>query len=204
MEKKLQTQPTLFERIEKQHPFLTILYFAMTGSGILFLFLLVALTSALRKYDLSAFIFPKFFMVSTIVILISSYFAQKTWENFKNDEAKLLRQNLIYLLFLGILFSVAQYLGWQELRGQGIDFSGKPAGAYLYILTGLHILHLLGGLGFVLVQILHYQKACDDSVQALIIFSNKYEKMKMQLLRDYWHFLDLLWIAIALYMWLKL
>lgn len=204
MEKKLQAQPTLFKRIENQHPFLTMLYFAMTGSGVLFFFLLVAFTNALRKFDFTSFAFPKFFVVSTMVILISSYFAQKTWENFKNDEAKLLRQNLIYLLSLGVLFSISQYVGWKELLEQGIAFAGKPAGAYLYILTGLHILHLVGGLAFVFMQIIHYQRACEDSVQALIIFSNKYEKMKMQLLKDYWHFLDVLWIVISLYLWLML
>jgi cytochrome c oxidase subunit III len=204
MEKKMQYPPsTLFARIEKQHPFLTMLYFAMSGSGFLFLVLLSAFTKALAEANIPNFKFPIFFIISTFVILMSSYFAQKIWKNFQQDEAKQLYQNLIALLLIGVLFSIAQFIGWRELITNGVLFSGKKAVAassYLYVLTGLHIVHLGGGLIFTFLQVTHYQKATKDSVQALILFSNKYEKMKMQLLKDYWHFLDILWIIIFLYL----
>lgn len=201
MQKKVQNPPTsIFKRIEKQHPFLTMLYFAMSGSGFLFLFLLVGLTNALAKSGLTNFSLPIFFTISTLVILLSTYFAQKVWQNFLQDEAKPLYQNLIYLLIIGIIFSVSQFIGWRELMQSGVVFTGKAAGSYLYILTGLHILHLAGGLIFTGVQVAHYKHAPTDSVQALILFSNKYEKMKMQFLKDYWHFLDILWVVIFLYL----
>ena len=203
MEKKLQNPPTsLFKRIENQHPFLTMLYFAMSGSGVLFLVLLSALTRALEKAQLPHFRLPIFFIISTFVILSGSYFAQRAWKNFQQDEAKSLYQNLIYLLVIGSVFSILQLMGWGELMQNSIFFSGGKAvaaGSYLYLLTGLHIVHLIGGLGFTLLQLIHYQKATKDSVQALIIFSNKYERMKLQLFKDYWHFLDILWLLIFSY-----
>ncbi|TAH21626.1 MAG: cytochrome C oxidase subunit III [Cytophagales bacterium] len=197
-------KPSLFERIEKQHPFLTLLYLAMIGSGLIFLFLLVGFTNSLGRFDTDLFVFPKFFLASTLVILVSSYFAEKAWTNFLNDEPQLLRQHLIYLLLLGSIFCISQFVGWNELLRQGIVFSGKAAGTYMYLLTGLHILHLAGGLAFAGVQTLHYKKACEDGVQALIIFSSKYEKTKMQLLKNYWHFLDILWLIIFVYLLLAL
>lgn len=201
MEKNVPTQEIpLFKRLEKQHPFLIMLYLAMTGSGVVFLFLLVGFTKSLEKFDLSSLVFPKFFFVSTILILVSSYFAQKAWIDFHIDEAKSLSKNLFYLIIIGAAFSICQILGWQSLMSQGIKFSGRAAGSYMYILTGLHILHLLAGLIFAIVQFNYYKKASEDAVQALIIFSNKYEKMKMRLLKDYWHFLDGLWIIIFLYL----
>jgi cytochrome c oxidase subunit III len=202
MNKKIETTPeiSLFNLIEKQHPFLTMLYLAMVGSGVIFLLLLVGFTNSLEKFDTRLFFMPKPFLVSTIMILISSYFAQKAWQDFHIDEAKSLRQNLIYLLLMGFIFSISQFLGWRDLINQGLVWSGKATISYLYVLTGLHILHLVGGLVFVSVQVMHYKKACNDGVQALIIFSNKYEKMKMQMLKNYWHFLDVLWIVIFLYL----
>lgn len=205
MEKQIQVRKlSLFKRIEKQHPFLTLLYLAMVGSGVIFLFLLVGFTNAAYRFDTETFTFPKFFLISTVVILVSSYFAQKVWHNFLHDEPVPLRQNLTYLLVLGVMFCISQFVGWNELIGQGVAFSGRAAGAYLYILTGLHILHLVGGLIFVSVQFVHYEKAAKDGVQALIIFSSKYEKTKMQLLKDYWHFLDILWLVIFTYFLLAL
>ncbi len=201
MEKNISTQEIpLFKRLEKQHPFLIMLYLAMTGSGVVFLFLLVGFTKSLEKFDLSGLVFPKFFFISTIFILASSYFVHKAWTDFHIDEAKSLRKNLFYVFIMGSIFSVFQVMGWQSLVSQGIKFSGKAAGSYMYILTGLHILHLLAGLIFAIVQFNYYKKASEDAVQALIIFSNKYEKMKMRLLRDYWHFLDGLWIVILVYL----
>lgn len=197
-------KPSLFERIEKQHPFLTLLYLAMVGSGLIFLFLLVGFTNSLGRFDTDLFVFPQFFLASTVFILISSYFVEKAWANFLNDEAILLRQHLIYLLLLGGMFCISQFIGWNELLGQGIIFSGKAAGTYVYLLTGLHILHLAGGLAFAAVQVVHYKKAGEDGVQALIIFSSKYEKTKMQLLKNYWHFLDILWLVIFAYLLLVL
>ncbi|MCU0392054.1 MAG: cytochrome c oxidase subunit 3 [Thermoflexibacter sp.] len=194
----------LFKQLEKQHPFLLMLYFAMVGSGMLFLFLLVGFTKSLIKVDENLLLLPKAFVISTLLILLSSYFVQKAWQNFLTDEAKSLRQNLLYLLILGFCFSISQVWGWSDLTKQGIGFSGKAAGSYLYVLTGLHILHLLGGLAFVIAQIANYNKACNDGVQALIMFSNKYEKMKMKMLKDYWHFLDVLWIIIFLYLVFKI
>ena len=200
MEKKIQHKPTsMLNRIEQQHPFLTMLYFAMSGSGVLFLVLLSAFAKALQEASLVNFKFPIFFIISTFVILLSSYFAEIIKKNFQQDEAKQLYQNLIYLLVIGVFFSVSQFIGWRELLQAKVFFSGEgsvAAGSYLYLLTGLHVLHLAGGLVFTAVQVAHYQKAAQDSVQALIIFSNKYEKMKIQFLKNYWHFLDILWILI--------
>lgn len=206
MKNKISPVPetSLFKRIEKQHPFLTLLYLAMIGSGIIFLFLLVGFTNSLTKFDADLFVFPKFFLGSTLIILVSSYFVEKAWNNFLLDEPHFLQQNLTYLLVLGCMFCISQLLGWHELLGQGIAFSGKATGTYLYLLTGLHILHLAGGLAFAGVQAVHYQKASTDGVQALIIFSSKYEKTKMQLLKNYWHFLDILWIVIFIYLLLAL
>ena len=49
-------------------------------------------------------------------------------------------------LVLGFAFMISQYLGWVKLVGMGIYLVGNPSGSFLYVLTGLHLAHLLGGI----------------------------------------------------------
>lgn len=189
-EKKL----TLFQKVEKTHPHLIFLYLALIGSSVLFLFLVLNFVANLQTK--TSFQIPFFFVLSSILVLLCSFFVDKTKENFEKDEQDLLRKNLGLTLLFGLGFVFSQFLAWQELEGLGIIFKGKATESYIYLITALHFLHLLLGLVFTSLAFGKITKNHQDPVEMLLLFSNKYEGIKLQMLRNYWHFLDGIWIII--------
>jgi cytochrome c oxidase subunit 3 len=122
--------------------------------------------------------------------------AQQLPANFVKDDAIRMNLNLLLLSLCGILFLVSQLLGWRELVSSGIVLRGNTTGALLYILSGLHLLHLLGGLIYnavVLAQVKHMRA---DPVKSLLIFSSQYEHLKIKMLVTYWHFIDAIWVVL--------
>ncbi len=53
---------------------------------------------------------------------------------------------LLFTLVLGIAFCVGQYMAWQQLRAQGLYLATNPNSSFFYVLTFMHVLHLLAGI----------------------------------------------------------
>ena len=87
---------------------------------------------------------------------------------------------------LAILFIVAQMVTWNQLQAGGFYLSSNPAVAFYYLLTGVHALHLIGGLWV-------WSKCA-------IRLSSGGEpeeiRLSIQLCTIYWHFLLLVWIVL--------
>jgi cytochrome c oxidase subunit 3 len=90
--------------------------------------------------------------------------------------------------FLGLVFLAGQLAGWQQLAGQGIFVPTSPHSSFFYILTGLHGLHVLGGLGLLFFATGRAWRGGEvDRLQQLI-----------RLCTTYWHFMGGLWIFLFL------
>jgi cytochrome c oxidase subunit 3 len=159
--------------------------------------LFAALTSAiiLRKAegDWLEFTIPSIFYFSTAVIILSSITMIMALEAAKKDNQNGIKIGLWATFVLGIVFSYMQYVGWGQLTRGGVYFAGSesnPAGSFFYILTGLHVLHLLGGLINLLIVIYKAQKRKYNSSDYLGI----------QLVGIYWHFLDILWVYLLFFL----
>jgi len=50
-------------------------------------------------------------------------------------------------LVLGVVFIVGQYLAWLQLRSMGLFLATNPNSSFFYLLTAVHAIHVLGGLG---------------------------------------------------------
>lgn len=194
-------QGTTLEKIEKLHPHKMLLYLAIFGSSLIFAFMLIAFTASYSSPgpDQPGFVMPKAFIFSTLVLLFSSYFVTQFTKLYENDEMKKLRNFLGITVMLGLIFTVSQYWGWHQLEKSGYGLTGMNSGAYLYVISGLHILHLVGGIFFMTFQFIRISGVANDPVKGLILVTNPYEKMKMQMLTTYWHFLDILWLGLFLY-----
>jgi len=135
---------------------------------------------------------PNIFFISTILILISSVTIQRSYNAFINGSAGTYRSMLIVSFILGIAFVIMQYQGWQELFSIGIDFNGNPSGSFLYVITGVHAAHVLGGIAALTVAMIHAYS---------LTFKPTYKrKIRFQLVVHYWHFLDFLWIYLLLFL----
>lgn len=193
------TKETLLQRIEKLHPYQTLMYLGMLGSGLIFLFMTVAfLSSGTDNMEGIGFKMPKAFIISTFVILISGYTVSKMLLHYQEEALPKLKQSLLATFILGVLFTFLQFFGWKELSMMGVDFRGLPSGSFLYVLSGIHVFHLIGAMVFSLIMLVKYNRTEKDSIRHLVMLTNPYEKMRIQLFTTYWHFMDLVWLLLFL------
>jgi cytochrome c oxidase subunit 3 len=96
-------------------------------------------------------------------------------------------------LALGLLFVAGQYQAWLGLRAQGLFLASNPNSSFFYVLTGVHVVHVLGGLGGLLYVI----NKLDRPVLAL-------RRSTLDSMSYYWHFMAGLWIYLLLIIWIKL
>ena len=160
---------TWFQKIEKLHPYETLLYLGMLGSGIIFLFLALAFLSSGREYlqGLNEQM-PLAFLVSTFLLVLSGYTSVKMRIHYQEENSAKLHRSLKATFVLGILFTVFQILGWMELTEKGINFTGVPSGSFLYVLSGIHVVHLLGAMSFAVILLLQLRKIEQDMVRKLV------------------------------------
>ncbi|PIQ50406.1 MAG: cytochrome C oxidase subunit III [Cytophagales bacterium CG12_big_fil_rev_8_21_14_0_65_40_12] len=198
---KFDLKKEAFRKMEQMHPHQLMLYISLIGSSIIFLFMIVAFTASRPPaFDFLKIDFPKSFVVSTIIMLISSYTASKIIPAYENDEIEALKNWLGVTFLLGLAFAAMQFLGWRELQKSNILFSGDRSGAYLYVISGLHVLHVGVVLIYLLRLLLKCHKVSLDLVQRLLYVTNPYQKVRFKILVDFWHFIDALWILLFFYL----
>lgn len=190
---------TTIARLEKIHPHKMLLYLSIFGSSLIFLFMITAYTVGRPENDFANFSMPKSFIVSLVLLLFSSFFISKVLPAFKKDKIQEVKSALEITLLLGLAFTICQYVGWYEMNRSGIYLSGKDSGAYLYVISGLHVLHLAGGLAFLTLTYTKVSTTARDPVKALIMVTNPYQRIRLEMLTTYWHFVDILWVALFFY-----
>ena len=132
---------------------------------------------------------PTVFWYSTAVILLSSLTVQTALRSFKQREMSRYRLLIGVTLLLGCLFVALQWIGFQDLWKQNITFKGSGAGQFLYVIFGLHAVHVIGG---VLALIVMFIKAFIGRVKL-------YSSVPVEVAATYWHFVDLLWIYLLVF-----
>ena len=159
--------------------------------------LFAAMTSAyiVRKVEGNwlDFQLPSIFISTTVVILISSITMQWAYNLVRNDDLNKAKIALGLTFVLGVLFLVGQVMGWGALVGADVYLVGNPAGSFLYILTGLHGLHLIAGLVFILAAFV--------AVVKYKVHSRNITTMEMCV--TFWHFLGGLWLYLYIFLLLN-
>lgn len=137
---------------------------------------------------------PPIAMISTAIIIMSSitlFMAQKA---IKANNHNLTVIGLALTLGLGLAFFYTQISGWKQLTAQGIYFFGKysnASGSFLYLIALVHLAHMVGGLMALLVTLIKSLRRKYSSADYLGI----------ELTSIYWHFLDLLWVYLFLFLY---
>lgn len=188
---------TWLQRLENLHPYETLLYLGMVGSGLIFLFLVIAFVfSGSNQLAGSNHRIPIAFLVSTFMLILSGYTATKMRLHFQEENISKLESSLRNTFMLGVIFTILQFAGWKELTDMGISFTGLPSGSFLYLLSGIHIFHLLGAMVFALILLFQLRKTQEDGIRKLILVTNPFEKMRIRLFTVYWHFMDVIWLVL--------
>src|SRR6185312_3858576 len=177
------------EQRKKIHPHKFTLWVAL-GSIIM---MFAGLTSAyVVKRDQPAwttFTIPRAFYYSTAVLLTSSLTIQMALKGFKDREMLRYRNLLTTTAILGILFVLLQWKGFRQIWDTGITFHGSGGGQFLYIIAGLHAVHVLGGIVALLVMV----------ARAYMPRIRSYNSVPIEVMSTYWHFVDLLWIYLFIF-----
>jgi cytochrome c oxidase subunit 3 len=192
-----QSNLTGFKRMEKFHPHKTLLFFALLGSTVLFLsmaFLYVITVS--RSGTPDNFQLPKSFSVSTVFILLSSFSIAGAVKAFKKDALQELKISLMATLGFGMFFCLSQAIGLKIMIDSGLFISSNVGVSYLYVITGMHFLHVAGGMIYLLVISYRVFGASGDMVKSLMFLSDDYQYTRLQLSTIYWHFVDALWVIL--------
>ncbi|HQW55241.1 MAG TPA: cytochrome c oxidase subunit 3 [Saprospiraceae bacterium] len=165
-----------------------------TGIGSIIM-MFIALTSAYIVRQAAGnwleFKLPSIFMLSTFTILLSSVTLQMAYSAFRKGQESSYKLLLLSTLALGMIFILFQYQGWLQMRATGIELSGNPSGSFVYILSGLHVAHVIGGLGVLSLACYH--------AFTLPYKVTKRRLLRLQLTSQYWHFVDILWIYLFIF-----
>lgn len=123
---------------------------------------------------------PSAFFVNTVVIAVSSLILHRVWAKGKNaSNGRFLRP----VLALGVLFLLGQGVGWYQLFLAGNGLQAGLRASYLHLLSGVHALHILGGLGFLGFVSLRFQDKGKQVLESAVYF---------------WDFLGVLWVYLLI------
>lgn len=142
----------------------------------------------------TAYKLPDLFWISTLAIILSSFTLIMGERAIKNGNSLLYKRMIGVTFLLGLGFAVLQYYGWLALASYGIILQGNdPSGAFLYVISGIHVVHVLAGLLFLAIFYFRTFKKV-DAAEKLIEDMNPEKHLGIELLSTYWHFVGVLWL----------
>lgn len=164
-----------------------------------------ALTSALYVREGSGYAdwthitLPPILWFNTLALVLSSITLERArvsvaaYMRGEQTSRSIPMQWLNATMLLGLIFVVGQYFAWLKLRSQGLYLPTNPNSSFFYVLTGVHVIHVLGGLGGLSRVMLRFRRA-----------SHPLRRSTMDATSYYWHFMGVLWIYLLFILWLKL
>jgi len=175
-----------------RHASPTRYYTGVTVAIISVLMFFMALVSAyvVRKGASSewvSFRFPALVWFNTGVLLLSSLTLEVARGYLRQSDFSGFRRWWTITTALGVLFLVGQLVVWRELIAQGVFMASNPASSFFYVFTGTHAVHVVGAVAALLfVAFRNFDRSKVSRATAVGITSY------------FWHFLDGLWVFLAL------
>lgn len=142
---------------------------------------------------------PRLFWVSTTFIIASSVTLVFAFRAFKKRQLGTYRSMLMASTVLGAAFLVAQYAAWQELVARGLAVGTEVAADFLYVISGAHFVHVLGGVvALAAVSVLAFVRYRQPE-DLLLVSLNPDKVPAVELISIYWHFIGLLWLYLFVF-----
>ncbi|MBL7796185.1 MAG: cytochrome c oxidase subunit 3 [Saprospiraceae bacterium] len=197
----MEKQPPALQENLTFHPYNVMLFLLLFGLTFLFLALTAGYCYIRVTKGVPPVQLPGLFFLNTAILLGSSYTMIRAKKCYLLDNTAGYQQNLRATIGLSLLFMVMQGIAWTWLfKINSVGMGSSTTAGFLYVLSIAHFAHVLAGLPFLVV---FYQKAVKhmvDPVTVLVYFSDPEKRLKLRLLGIYWHFLDLLWIYLVLFL----
>jgi cytochrome c oxidase subunit III len=130
---------------------------------------------------------PRVLWLNTVLLVLSSACMQLARSGIRRARAGNARLGLILGGILALAFLGGQLLAWHQLNESGYFVTGNAAVSFFYLLTGVHGLHLLGGL-FVWGRTV--ARMAQSGVELIDL------RLSVELCTVYWHYLLLVWLVL--------
>ena len=174
----------------KIHPHKFTLWVAIGSILMMFAGLTSAYIVKRNQANWTSFEIPLMFWVSTAVIIASSLSIMAATRAFRQRSMGTYRKLMLLTMILGALFIALQTIGFIQLWNAGLKLQTNVAYSFLYVIVGLHAAHVVGGVIALLVM-------------SLKAFSNKtrvYSAVPIEVMGTYWHFVDVLWLYLLVFL----
>ncbi|WP_350290315.1 heme-copper oxidase subunit III [uncultured Croceitalea sp.] len=151
------------------------------------------IVSSKRKDWLDNIELPQAFFISTFLIILSSITYILAKRAAKRNQQKQVTNYLLATLVLGVSFIVLQFIGFSQMLETGYYFTGPTSNikiSYIFLIAFVHILHVVAGLISLLVVI----------AQQLRKKYTPENMLGLELGATFWHFLDILWVYLIVFM----
>jgi len=162
-----------------------LLVFMAVMSSMFLLFMISYYTRSLFP-DWEVLADPGILWINTLMLVMASLAMQLASNAAKRDAAKAMRNYLLAGALLTLIFIAGQLMAWDQLIENGFYAQGNPSIAFFYLFTGLHAMHLVGGMWFLsrLGFNLKREKKREKALQAVTLCAT------------YWHYLLLVWLLL--------
>ena len=127
---------------------------------------------------------PQLLWTNTVVLILASIVFQWTRNAARKGITERIKPGMLLTGLLTTGFLVGQYVAWQQLHAGGHYITSNPADAFFFLLTGIHALHILGGM-YVWARATRRAFAGSGNIEESI-----------QLCTVYWHFLLVVWLVL--------
>jgi cytochrome c oxidase subunit III len=155
-------------------------------AGVLFALFISAYSMRLQMADWWPLPVPRVLWVNTGLLIASSLALEWTKAAARRADRERMQAGLLAGGGFAIAFLVGQLLAWRQLSAEGYFLASNPANSFFYLITGLHGLHVLGGLVALARTIVRARRTTDtDKV-----------RLGIELCAIYWHFLLFVWLVL--------
>jgi len=139
-------------------------------------------------------VLPDAFIYSSLVIIASSITLMLASKALRKLNFSLQRNMLWITVILAIAFGVMQFNAWGSMVRTGATLVGNNAAiSFIYVVSGMHLLHIIGGVGLII-------NALAGSYKSLPVARVQY---RMEIASIFWHFIDILWIYLYVFLLLN-
>lgn len=180
----------VMEQRKKIHPHKFTLWIGIGSILMMFAGLTSAYIVKRNQANWITFELPLAFWYSTAAMVLSSITLFLAGRSFRERNMKQYRSLMTVTIVLGVLFIAMQFVGFNQLVKQGIGLGKNVSSDFLWVIVGLHAAHVIGG---IVALVVLFAKAFSNTTR-------NYTTVPVEVTSTYWHFVDLLWLYLLVFL----
>ncbi len=175
-----------------------LMYFSLGGLSLMFLSLTFLYSISHINSTQSILKIAPVFYLNTFILLASSYAVLRAQHHYRTDNFSAYKIALIAWFGFGIVFLAGQIFGWIDMFSEGFKFQHQSA-SYLYVISSIHALHIIGALIFLAYFIQKSRKTLSLYATSVVYFTDPIAESQLKLFGMFWHFLGVMWLYLIFF-----